>query len=202
MSALADMPVILASASKTRARLLSAAGLIFEISPAEIDEEAIREGMAAENSSHSEVARTLAELKAVRISRHHEAMLVIGADQILSCGKLMYGKPRDRAEAAAQLSALSDKTHVLFSAVCVARHGDILWHHVDKVEMKMRRLTPEFIDRYLDAAGPDILSNAGSYAIEGLGVHLFSAVHGDHFAIQGVPLLPLLAFLREHKVVP
>ena len=202
MHALADIPIVLASASKTRARLLRNAGLLFEVSPAEIDEEAIREGMATEHTPHGDVARMLAELKAVRISRHHGETLVVGADQILSCGRLMYGKPVDRAGAAAQLSALSDKTHTLFSAICVARHGDVIWHHVDKIEMKMRRLTPELIERYLDAAGPEILSNAGSYAIEGLGAQLFSAVHGDHFSIQGVPLLPLLAFLREHRIVP
>jgi septum formation protein len=202
MTTLADAPIVLASASKTRARLLHDAGLEVEIFPAEIDEEAIREGMAAEHAPPVEIARALAELKALRVSRHHGSTLVVGADQILSCGGTIHSKPGNRDAAARQLAALSGKTHSLASAVCVARQGDILWHHVELVELRMRRLSDGLIARYLDAAGPDIYANAGSYAIEGLGIQLFTGVHGDHFAIQGLPLLPLLAFLREHKVVP
>jgi septum formation protein len=199
---LANAPIILASGSETRARMLKQAGLDFAVIPASVDEESVRESMQAEHADFRAIAMALAELKAMRVSRNQDMTLVVGADQILHCEGTLYGKPDSRAGAAAQLAALSGKSHTLASAVCVARQGDVIWRHVETAEMKMRRLSDAFIARYLDAAGPVICGNAGAYAVEGVGIQLFTQVSGDHFVIQGLPLLPLLIFLRDHGVVP
>lgn len=202
MRVLANKTVVLASASKARADLLRRAGLILEIIPASIDEASIRAGMNAEGALPQDIAATLAELKALRVSRRHQGQLVIGADQILSCKGKLFEKPGNREAAAIQLRALSGSLHELAAAVCVARDGDVIWHRTETSELAVRRLSESFIAAYLDAAGEDIYENVGAYAYEGLGIQLFSNVIGDYFSILGLPLLPLLAFLREHDVVP
>ena len=193
--------LVLASASATRARLLAAAGLEVVCQPAAVDEEGLKASLKAEGATPAQVAETLAELKAQRVSAQLPGALVIGADQMLSCNEVWFDKPPDRDHAAAQLRALSGKTHQLWSAVCVLRGGSRLWHHNATARLTMRRLSDDFIAAYLAASGPAVLDSVGTYHLEGLGAQLFAKVEGDFFGILGLPLLPLLDFLRANKVL-
>jgi septum formation protein len=194
--------VILASASAIRASLLRNAGVAVDIVPASVDETAIKQAMRARGASADDCALALAAHKAELVSRQHPAALVIGADQMLECDETWFDKPPDRARAVAQLHALSGKTHALVSAVTVVRGGAPLWQHVERARLTMRRLDDAFIAGYLDAVGELALRSVGAYQLEGRGVQLFNHVDGDHFSILGLPLLPLLGFLRQHGVVP
>jgi septum formation protein len=192
------MSVILASASAARQRLLQAAGVPFAVETAEIDEAAIKQSLQAEGASAEDAAVLLAELKGQRVSRRNPGRLVIAADQLLVLGQRWFGKPRDLAEAAQHLEALSGETHRLVTAVMALRDGERLWHHLESPRLTLRRLQAAEIRAYLDSAGPGVLGSVGAYHLEGLGVRLMARVEGDHFAIQGLPLLPLLDFLRNH----
>lgn len=194
--------VILASASQARRRLLDNAGVGFACEPASIDEAAIKESLKAEGARPEQAAETLAELKALRVSQRHPGALVIGADQLLDCDGIWFDKPRDRAQAAAQLRALSGRTHRLISAVVVVRDGQRSWHHVATARLTVRPLDAGFIESYLERAGDQVLASVGAYQLEGLGAQLFSAVEGDYFTILGLPLLPLLDYLRNHGALP
>jgi septum formation protein len=198
----ADTRLVLASASPARARILSAAGIDFEQKPAAVDEEEMKAALRAEKAGPDEAATALAEMKAIRVSTREPGALVIGADQILDCDGTWFDKPADRAAAEASLTALAGHAHTLISAACVARDGTRLWHGVGRATLHMRALEPDLIAAYLDAAGPEVLSSVGVYQLEALGAHLFSRIEGDYFTILGLPLLPLLAFLREHGVTP
>lgn len=193
--------VILASASLSRAALLTAAGVPYRAEAASIDEEEVKVTLRAEGAPAVAVAETLAELKARRVAARHREALVIGADQVLECDGTLYDKPSDPAHAGAQLSELSGRTHRLHASVCVVRDARRLWHHSDMAEMEMRRLSERFIDRYLAAVGDDACRSVGAYRLEGLGAQLFARVRGDYFTVLGLPLLPLLQFLREHGVL-
>ena len=195
-------PLVLASASAVRARLLTAAGIEFDQEPASVDEAELKAAMRAEGASVVNTATALAELKAARVSARYPDALVIGVDQILDCDGEWFDKPADRVAAAASLTALSGRAHQLISAACVVRGGSRIWHVSDSATLHMRPLDADIIDRYLEAAGPGVLGSVGAYHLEGLGAHLFSRIEGDYFTILGLPLLPLLAFLREHGVVP
>jgi len=194
-------PVVLASASAVRARLLAEAGLAVRCQPAAIDEESLKSSLKSEGATPAQVAETLAELKAQRISVKHEGALVIGADQMLSCNDVWFDKPADRDHAAAQLRALSGKRHTLWTSVCVVRNGSRMWHHNAAARLTMRNLSDAFIDSYLAAAGAAVTSSVGAYQIEGLGAQLFAELDGDFFTILGLPLLPLLDFLRQNRVL-
>lgn len=193
--------VVLASSSKSRETLLKNAGLTFEIAAPSVDEEEVKHSLRAAGATAAETAVALAELKAMRISKSYPDHFVIGADQMLECGSLWFDKPVDKDHARAHLLALSDKTHKLQNAVCVVKAGAVLWHHINEARLDMRPMTDEFLDYYLEAAGDDILGSVGAYHLEGLGAQLFRKVEGDFFSILGLPLLPLLDFLRGHKVV-
>jgi nucleoside triphosphate pyrophosphatase len=197
-----EVRLILASASLARAQLLRAAGIAFEQQPAAVDEEEMKAALRAEDASAEDAATALAELKATRVSARAPGAFVIGADQILDCAGTWFDKPADRAAAAASLAALSGRAHRLVSAACVVRDGARIWHGVGEATLHMRALEPDFIAAYLDAAGPAVLSSVGVYQLEGLGAHLFTRIEGDYFTILGLPLLALLAFLREHGVSP
>lgn len=193
--------LILASSSSTRQRLLRAAGVAFSTEAAAVDETAVLESLAAAKVRGRDAADLLAELKALKVSGRRAGVFVIGADQVLTCDGRFFSKPETVAAARAQLLQLSGKTHVLSSAVCVARDGAIVWRDVQEARLTMRALSDAFLDVYLAQAGADILGSVGAYHVEGLGIQLFSRIDGDTFTILGLPLLPLLDFLRTHGMV-
>lgn len=166
-----------------------------------MDEAEIKRAMAASGADAALVAESLAVAKAVRISQRHEDALVIGADQMLECEGVWYDKPADLETARSQLQALRGHTHRLISCVSVVRGGQRMWHHVARAELTMRTFSDGFLDDYLEKAGPDILDSVGAYRLEAMGVQLFSAISGDYFTVLGLPLLPLLEFLRIHRVI-
>jgi len=192
-------PLILASQSRARQALLANAGLGFEAVTAEIDERAVQQGSGL--SAPGEIASFLAREKALSVSARQPGKFVIGADQTLALGERLFSKPAGRAQAAEQLRALAGQRHELHSAVAVARDGKILFEAVAIAGMTMRRLGEAEIDVYLDEAGDAVTSSVGAYQLEGLGVHLFERIEGDHFTILGLPLLPLLAFLRSERLL-
>lgn len=194
-------PLILASSSKTRETLLRNAGLEFEIAFPRVDEEEMKHSLQASGATAAETAVSLAELKAMRISRQYPDHYVIGADQMLECGSVWFDKPADKEHARAHLKALSGKTHSLHNAVCVVKSSTILWHHVNEARLAMRTFSDDFLDHYMAAVGDEILWSVGAYQLEGVGAQLFNKVDGDFFSILGLPLLPLMDFLRGHKVV-
>ena len=201
MSLAAQYPLILASASAARARLLAAAGVAARSDPAGIDESEIKRGYRRKDEQAEACAAALAEAKAVAVSRRHQNLLVIGADQILSCNGEWFDKPRDIAEARAQLERLRGRSHELASAVAVVRDGAPAWRHVERARLTMRRFSDGFLDDYLTAMGEELTFTVGGYALEGLGARLFDTVEGDYFAILGLPLLPLLKYLRSEGVL-
>ena len=174
--------------------LLTNAGISFEAVPADIDERAVQKNSGL--SAPGEIAGLLAREKALFVSGQRPAQYVIGADQTLALGNRLFSKPAGRAQAADQLRLLAGQTHELHSAVAVAHDGQILFSEVSIARMTMRQLSGEEIRTYLDAAGEAVTTSVGAYQLEGLGVHLFERIEGDHFTILGLPLLPLLAFLR------
>ncbi len=190
--------LILASGSTTRARLLADAGVPVLIDPAAVDEEEIRAAFHAEGRDASACATALAESKAMRVSVRHTGALVLGADQILDCSGRWFEKPTHIEAARAQLKALRGERHTLVSAAAVVRNGSVLWHTTDRAQLTMRGFSDDFLDAYIAAAGVDLLGSVGAYRLEGLGAQLFERVEGDFFTILGLPLLPLLDFLRGH----
>lgn len=191
----------LASASTARAELLRGAGIPVEIEPARIDEGEVKASMRAENATAEMVAETLAEMKAARVARRHANALVIGADQMLVCEDRWYDKPATIDDARRHLQALRGKQHALVSALCVMRNDTRIWHHREYARLTMRPFSDAFLDDYLAASGPEVLESVGAYRLEGLGIQLFSKIEGEYTTILGLPLLPLLDFLRGHGVV-
>ena len=192
-------PPILASRSRARQALLANAGIGFETLPADIDERAVQQ--ASRLTAPGEIAALLAREKALSVSSEHAGRFVIGADQTLALGERLFEKPGGRVQAREQLRALAGQCHELHSAVAVARDGQILFGAASFARMTMRPLSEPEIEGYLDAAGEAVTSSVGVYQLEGLGVHLFERIEGDHFTILGLPLLPLLAFLRSDRLL-
>ena len=186
--------MILASQSRARQMLLANAGIFFEAVPADIDERSVQNNSGL--SAPGEIAGLLAREKACFVSSKNPSRYVIGADQTLALGNRLFSKPAGRAQAADQLRLLAGHTHELHSAVAVARDGNILFLDVSLARLTMRALSGAQIRAYLDEAGEAVTSSVGAYQLEGQGVHLFERIEGDHFTILGLPLLPLLAFLR------
>lgn len=192
--------IVLASTSQTRQQLLNRAGISFVSDAPRVDERAV-------SASHPdwlpvEMAVGLACAKAIEASNRHEHALVIGADQVLAMGSRTFSKPRDQEDCRSQLMELRGKTHCLISGVVAARDGQTLWSHYDEAWLTMRSFSDSFLDTYLHQTGADCVSSVGGYKIEGLGVQLFDRVDGDHFTILGLPLLPLLSFLRRSGEIP
>ncbi|MBR1123390.1 Maf family protein [Bradyrhizobium lablabi] len=192
-------PLILASQSRARQSLLANAGIAFEAVPADIDERAVQgnSGLRAPDN----IALLLAREKALFVSAGYPGRVVVGADQTLALGNRLFSKPAGRAQASEQLRALAGQTHQLCSAVAVARDGKILFAEISIARMTMRPLSGDEIKSYLDEAGEAVTTSVGAYKLEGLGVHLFARIEGDHFTILGLPLLPLLAFLRSERLL-
>jgi len=193
------LSLILASASPSRRQLLASAGLSFDVEPAGIDEDEVKRSLGS-RATPQELASTLAEMKALRVSAKHPEAMVIGADSTLACNGRMFDKPPTIDAARKQLQALRGQTHELFSSVVVARGGQRLWHWSERARLTMRPFNDAFIDIYLARAGTAVLASVGAYQLEGLGAHLFTRVDGDYFTILGLPLLPLLSFLAGHGI--
>ncbi|HUI20293.1 MAG TPA: Maf family nucleotide pyrophosphatase [Methylocella sp.] len=191
----AQVSLVLASKSSARHKLLAGAGLPFETLAASIDERAMEAPLLA--SGASAVALQLSRAKALQVATKRPGQIVIGADQTLCLEGRVLGKPANRAAAVMQLKAMSGHTHELHSGCCAARGDAVLFETVEIARLTCRRFSAEFIETYVAQAGDSVLSSAGAYQLEGLGIHLFEAIEGDHATILGLPLLPLLKFLRE-----
>lgn len=193
--------LILASASKARRAVLEGAGLRFETRIAGVDEAAIKEAAQAEGISPDEAALILADAKAERVAARAPDALVIGADQLLVCDGAWFDKPPDMAAARAHLQRLRRRRHELVTALVVHRGGQRIWQHMAKPRLTMRDFSDAFLEAYLAAEGEVLLSSVGAYRLEGHGAQLFDKIEGDQPAILGLPLLPLLGFLRQQGVL-
>ncbi len=195
-------PLILASASKSRARILEASGLAFIIEPPGLDENVMRQAVSGERSlAPHDVAELLARAKAEAVSDLAPQACVVGGDQVLALGEAILSKPDSMEAARRQLLDLSGKSHTLHTSVAVATNGGTVWVETTIATLTMRKLSPEFIGRYLAAAGEEVLSSVGAYQIESLGIQLFEKIEGDYFSILGLPLIPLLDTLRREGVI-
>lgn len=195
-------PLILASSSKSRAKLLEAAGLAFIVEPPGLDESAMRQAVAGgEALAPHDVAEVLARAKAEAVSEVAPKAHVIGGDQVLAFGDVIMSKPESMEAARRQLLDLSGKSHTLHTSVAVATNGETIWADTTVAILTIRKLSPEFIGRYLAAAGEEVLSSVGAYQIESIGVQLFEKIDGDYFSILGLPLIPLLDTLRREGVI-
>ncbi len=192
-------PIVLASASASRAALLRAAGVPFQITPSRVDEDEVKARMLGQTPDA--VAQALARLKALTVSEG-TAGLVIGADQTLELDGVLYDKPRDLAESRGRLKTLRGRSHSLHAAVAVAIGGEVVWSAFDAARLTMRAFSDDFLDAYLARQGEALTSSTGAYLLEGEGIQLFEAIEGDYFSILGLPLLVLLAFLRGAKALP
>lgn len=193
--------LVLASASAARAKLLAEAGIEVLVDPASIDEAPIKAEARRNHRDASECAQLLAETKAMSIAPRHPGGLILGADQMLECDAQWFDKPADIDDARHQLQALNGRQHALVSAVTVVRDGKVLWRAVDRSLLTMRHFSEVFLEHYLSVMGKRVLATVGGYELEGLGAQLMTRIEGDYFAILGLPLLPLLEFLRREGVV-
>jgi septum formation protein len=193
------MTLVLASASQSRARLLTAAGVTFTVMPAALDEAGLTAGLGA--TEPDAVALALAEQKALAVSRRIPEALVLGGDSVIGFEGENLSKCADLGDARALLLRLAGRAHRLVSAAALARGGAVIWRHTSPAKMTMRPFTPGFVEQYLAAEGDGILDSVGCYHFEGRGAQLFDAVKGDYFSILGLPLLPVLAALRKEGVL-
>lgn len=204
-STLSSVPLILASGSAVRRKLLADAGLKFSVEDSQVDEDAIKAGFAEGEESAERatdrLALQLAEAKALAVSARHEGALVIGADQILSCEGRRYDKPKSMAEARANLLAFRGRPHILHSGLVLVKDGGAVWNLTARATLTMREFSEAFVDAYLEEAGERVMKSVGCYQLEGPGVQLFEKIEGDYFSILGLPMLPLLDELRRHGVV-
>jgi septum formation protein len=194
-----DQPLILASQSQSRQALLRNAGIVFEAVPADLDERALQRDAGL--TDPGAIAGMLAVAKAQHVASRYPGRFVLGADQTLALGPTLFSKPDNRQQAAKQLQQLAGRTHELHAALAVVRDGRVVFEHVSIARMTMRSLDARAIEAYLDAAGDSVVTTVGAYQLEKLGVHLFERIEGDHFTILGLPLLPLLDFLRRQALL-
>lgn len=189
--------IILASGSEIRKNLLLQAGVLHDIKPARIDEDAIRNSLVAEGVSCRDIAAELAEAKARKVSQKHPDSLVIGCDQILDLNGQILSKPADRSDAIAQLNKMRGTGHTLFSAAVIFQRGEPQWRFIGKVKMEMRTLSDEYLNGYVERNWHSIQYSVGCYKIEEEGPRLFSKVTGDYFSVLGMPLLEILGYLTQ-----
>jgi septum formation protein len=197
----APAAVVLASASAARRRMLLNAGIAFDLDPAAIDEAAIKAEARQAGATAEAAALALARAKAAAVSARRPDAVVIGADQLLTCADIWYDKPADVEAAVQQLQSLCGRAHRLVSAAAVVRAGETLWQTVDVASLTMRPFSEAFLERYLTAMGRSVTRTVGAYQLEGPGIQLFERIDGDYFTILGMPLVPLLACLRELGVL-
>ncbi len=191
--------IILASTSPTRQAILRAAGLAFTSIASEVNEQELI--LQNPQWTVSETASKLAEAKAIRVSEHNRDAFVIGADQVLALGNTVLTKPAGVEQCRQQLLQLRGKTHALISSVVCARNGKREWSHMEEALLSMRPFSESFLNQYLDSVGEDCTSSVGGYKIEELGIQLFNDIRGDHYVILGLPLIPLLDYLRKVEEV-
>ncbi len=189
--------LVLASSSPFRRMLMDNAGLSFDAQAADIDERAIESVLAQSHANPEQVASELARAKALDVSLRIPDAIVIGSDQTMSLGNRVYHKPKNREEAKNHILSLSGKTHRLNSAIALAQNGELLWDHISHADLTVRPLTDEFVEGYIGRCGDRLLGSVGAYQLEGEGIQLFSEIQGDYFTILGLPMLPLLAKLRD-----
>ena len=189
-------PLILASKSQARRALLAAAGLPFEAIVSAVDERAIQYGLGPQ-SCGAKVAVALARAKAEAVAQAHPGRLVLGCDQTLYLPGGIVNKPEDRGMARRQILAMSGRAHTLHAALCLIRDGTVVAEGGAAAHLTCRNFSETFVDCYLDLAGDSVLASVGAYAVEGLGIHLFETIEGEHSTILGLPMLPLLRMLRE-----
>ena len=190
--------LVLASISESRRRLLKGAGVVFEALAPEADEEAAKRELSGAPAA---IAARLAELKALSISKRMPDAFVLGADQLLVCEGKIYGKARDQNDARRILRELRGRKHELITASVLAKSGTIIWRHNETAALWMRDFSDRFLEAYLNEEKEVVRNLAGCYRVEGLGAQLFSRIEGDHYAIQGLPLLAVLEALRHHGVI-
>jgi len=194
--------VVLASDSATRQEMLRRVGLEIIVAASNLNESVIKVTAKTDKAAPRNLAAQLAEAKAAAVAMQYRDEWIIGADQILACREVFFDKPHSREEARKTLRYLSGRSHELHTAACVMRDGVVQWCYVDTAKLWMRTLSQDFIEGYLDQVGDEVLCSVGCYQIERLGAQLFNRVQGDLFSIQGLPLLPLLVFLRSHGLMP
>ena len=200
---MSEARLILASKSKARLAMLTAAGVAVEAIAPNVDEDALKDGLKSEGVTARNLSDALAEAKAVRLSRRIGSGMVLGADQVLALDDgRMLDKPADPAEAIAHLKLLSGRKHKLFSAAVIAEQGNPVWRHIDIATLSMRPLSDSFIAQYVESEWDNIQYCVGCYEIEGRGAQLFSAITGSQFTIMGLPLLHLLDYLRVRAILP
>jgi septum formation protein len=192
-------PLLLASKSVARRALLEAAGIAVRVRPAAIDERGLE--AQAGPKGPGEAAALLARAKATAVAAAHPGLFVVGADQTLALGERRFTKADDRRAAREQLLALRGKTHMLHSAIAVARGDQVVFEHVDSARLTMRNFSDAFLDRYIETVGDAVTASVGGYQLEGPGVQLFERVEGDYSTILGLPLLPLLHWLRSQGLL-
>jgi septum formation protein len=193
--------IVLASGSPYRQKMLRDAGVTFHVVKPTVDERAVESAVADTGVTPEDLALVLAEAKALDVSERSPDALVIGADQTLSLDDRIFHKPADMEAARRHLLSLSGRTHHLNAAFVLACNGQTIKRHVEVARMTMRELTPAFIGRHLSRVGEKALTSVGAYQIEGEGIQLFERIEGDYFTIVGLPLLPLLAGLREEGAI-
>jgi septum formation protein len=194
-------PIILASTSETRKSVLRSVGVPFDAVSPDVDERLIESALQAKMIKASEIALSLARAKASEVSKRFSGRWIIAADQTLECEGRQFHKPSSRDQAAEQLSKLSGKRHYLHSAVTCLIDSRIEFEHIETACLSMRRLSPSFINRYLDVCGETVTRSVGGYQIEGFGAHLFDEIEGDHTTILGLPILPVLRFFRHARLI-
>jgi septum formation protein len=194
------LDIILASTSKIRGEILSAAGVEFSVIDSELDEEKAKSSI--KDLSPRNISLELAKLKSKKISNHYPNAITIGADQVLGFGNQIFNKPVSHADAERQLTTLRNATHTLYSAVSCAIAGGEVWSYCSEARLTMRNFTQEFLTSYLDGNSEVYLASVGAYKLEKTGIQLFEKIEGDYFAILGLPLLPLLNFLRQRRIIP
>jgi septum formation protein len=192
---------VLASKSRSRAAVLAGAGVAFETEDSEVDEAALKAALLANGATPLEVAERLGEAKALAVSARRPDDLVIGADQTLDLAGRLFDKPADLGEARAHLTALRGHGHALHGGIVAAQRGEVAWRTTETSRLWMRDFSDDFLDGYLARGGEALLASVGAYQLEGEGAQLFERIEGDYFAILGLPLLPLLGFLRERGAV-
>lgn len=194
-------PIILASTSASRRTMLAAAGIPFETDAPHVDEDAVKAACAG--WPVRDIADRLAELKATKASARHPGRFVLGADSMVALDRITHlDKPGSMAGLAAQLTALRGRSHQLISAAVIARDGQAIWRHVDHATLHMRAFSDAFLDAYVTDHAHAVQDSVGGYHLEAAGTQLFTRIDGDYFTIRGLPLLPLLGFLRQHGLMP